>query len=187
MHDRFDQDFHQACEELEILKDESQLHNTQVGCAQMSQIFLKLGFVSPIAQESEQFQLAEIWKLIGGDMEGQGKIPLSNVKNFLRAIQNFHHQDIIDTERQGLSVNAKQLGRQTSTGLVYKPSEIEYITRNYRLLYSNRQDRLAEYKKQQHLMRAIQKQDFGEQFAYKPQTSLKTAKLADKKRQSYQT
>jgi len=33
----------------------------------------------------------------------------------------------------------------------------------------------------------MQKQDFGEQYAYKPQTSLKTSKLAEKKRQSYQT
>jgi hypothetical protein len=74
MHDRFDQDFHNACEELGILRDESQLHQTKVGCAQMSQIFLKLGFVSPVAKETEQFQLAEIWKLIGGDIEGQGKI-----------------------------------------------------------------------------------------------------------------
>jgi hypothetical protein len=112
--------------------------------------------------------LAEIWKLIGGDIEGQGKIPLSNVKNFLRANQNFHHQDIIDTERNGLTYNPAKLGRQTDTGLVYKPSEIEYITKHYRELYSNRQDKLAEYKKQQHMMRAIQKQDFGEDFQYKP-------------------
>ena len=77
----------------------------------MSQIFLKLGFVSPVAKESEQLQLAEIWKLIGGDVEGQSKIPLSNVKNFLRANQNFHHQDVIDTERKGLTFNPKQLGR----------------------------------------------------------------------------
>ena len=104
----------------------------------MSQIFLKLGFVRQVAKESEQFQLAEIWKIIGGDIEGQGKTPLSNVKNFLRANQNFHHQDIMDTERMGLSVDPRQLGRQTDTGLVFKPSEIEFITKNYRELYSNR-------------------------------------------------
>jgi hypothetical protein len=49
--------------------------------------------------------------LIGGDIEGQGKIPLSNVKNFLRANQNFHHQDIIDTERVGNKYDVKNLGR----------------------------------------------------------------------------
>ena len=36
MHDRFDNDFHEACEELTILEDESLLHETSVGCAQMS-------------------------------------------------------------------------------------------------------------------------------------------------------
>ena len=55
MHDRFDNDFHNACEELSILRDERELHETSVGCAQMSQVFLTLGFVSPIAKESEQF------------------------------------------------------------------------------------------------------------------------------------
>lgn len=35
-------------------------------------------------------------------------------------------------------------------------------------------------------MRAIQKQDFGEDFQFRPQTSIRTAKLADKKRMSYQ-
>lgn len=44
--------------------------------------------------------LADIWKSIGGDHEGQGQIPLSNCKNLLRAIQNFHHQDIMDLERE---------------------------------------------------------------------------------------
>jgi len=39
--------------------------------------------------------LAEIWKNIGGDDEGQRTVPLSNCKNILRAIQNFHHQDIM--------------------------------------------------------------------------------------------
>ena len=85
--------------------------------------------------------------MIGGDIEGQGKIPLSNVKSFLRANQNFHHQDIIDTERAGHKYDVKNLGRQTDTGLKYKPSEIEYITKTYRELYSNRQDKLADYKK----------------------------------------
>jgi hypothetical protein len=55
MHDRFDNDFHQASEELGILRDERDLYQTNVGCAQMSQLFLQLGFVSPIAKETEQF------------------------------------------------------------------------------------------------------------------------------------
>jgi hypothetical protein len=68
---------------------------------------------------------------------------------------------------------------------VFKPSEIEFITKHFRELYSNRQDKLADYKKQQHLMRAIQKENFGEEFKYKPQTSIKTSELANKVRSSY--
>jgi hypothetical protein len=91
----------------------------------------------------------------------------------------------MDTERTGLSVDPRQLGRETDTGLVFKPSEIEFITKHYRELYSNRQDKLAEFKKNQHFMRAIQKQDFGENFTYMPQTSVKTAKLARRKTLNY--
>ena len=72
---------------------------------------------------------------------------MSNVKNFLRANQNFHHQEVIDTERTGLNFDPRNLGRQTEKGLVFKPAEIEYITKHFRELYSNRQDKLAEYKK----------------------------------------
>jgi hypothetical protein len=86
----------------------------------------------------------------------------------------------MDSERLGLSVNARQLGRQTDLGLLYKPSEIEFITKHFRELYSNRQDKLAEYKKNQHFMRAVQKQDYGENFAYKPKTSQRSAALAKK-------
>ena len=39
--------------------------------------------------------LADIWKSIGGDEEGQETVPLGHAKNILRAIQNFHHQDIM--------------------------------------------------------------------------------------------
>jgi hypothetical protein len=49
--------------------------------------------------------------MIGGDHEGQGSIPLGNCKNFLRAIQNFHHQDIMDSERSGPGIDPSKLGR----------------------------------------------------------------------------
>jgi len=90
VHDRFDNDFSKACYDLEIIQVPEDAENfkpeVRIGCAQMSQLFLKLGFVSPIAQEHEQLMLADIWKGIGGDHEGQGVIPLGNCKNFLRAI-----------------------------------------------------------------------------------------------------
>lgn len=73
MHDRFDQDFNTACQDLGIIRKgaaDNEIHSTKIGCAQMSQTFLRLGFVSPGAWEAEQLQLADIWKVIGGDPEG---------------------------------------------------------------------------------------------------------------------
>lgn len=99
--------------------------------------------------------LADIWKSIGGDHEGQGQIPLSNCKNLLRAIQNFHHQDIMDLEReQSNQIETMNIGRETENGLLFTSEEIEYITRKYIDLYSNRQDKLAQDKKDSHLLRA---------------------------------
>lgn len=55
VHDRFDADFQKACFELDIVQHpedaDTYKPNVRIGCAQMSQLFLKLGFVSPIAQE----------------------------------------------------------------------------------------------------------------------------------------
>lgn len=55
VHDRFDTDFQRACSELDIVQSPEDAENykpeIKIGCAQMSQLFLKLGFVSPVAQE----------------------------------------------------------------------------------------------------------------------------------------
>ena len=177
VHDRFDHDFNETCIQLghiETLEQgESPAHMTkvEVGCAQMSHILLNLGFVSPVAQEKEQVQIANIWKAIGGDPEGQGTVPLSSVKNFARCIQNFHHQEIIDPERADPDdnvVNPRQLGRFTTNGLLFKPPEIEFISKNYREMFGNRCDKLAEEKKLSHYQRAIQKQKYGEDYLYRP-------------------
>ena len=149
----------------------------------MSQIFLKLGFVSPVAQEQEQLMLADIWKSIGGDHEGQGLIPLGNCKNLLRAIQNFHHQDIMDLEREHTShIDTMNVGRETEAGLLFTSEEIEFITRKYIDLYSNRQDKLASDKKDSHMMRAYQKQNYGEQYSYHPQVLRKSNQLFEQRR-----
>jgi hypothetical protein len=76
----------------------------------------------------------------------------------MRAIQNFHHQDVIDLEREGDEVNTKDIGRIYENGIQFKPAEIEFITRHYRLLYHNRQNKLAEIKRMQHIQRSYQKQ-----------------------------
>jgi len=150
----------------------------------MSQIFLKLGFVSAIAQEREQLLLADIWRHVGGDEDGKGSIPITNCKNFMRAIQNFHHQDIIDNESESNRVDPNNLGKEYESGLMFKPSEIDYISRTYRFLYANRQDKLAEDKKCSHMMRSIQKQKFGESYQFKPTTTRNTQRIAEQIRMS---
>lgn len=83
----------------------------------MSQLLLRLGFVTRNIHQDEQFALADIWRKAGGDAEGQKQVPLSNVKNLLRAIQNFHHQEILDMDRE---TNLKHgIGRHTSAGLLF--------------------------------------------------------------------
>lgn len=67
MYDRFDHDFVHVCQQMELIDDEDDDINTndydiQISCAQMSQLFLNLGFVRPDGRESEQVQLATIWK-----------------------------------------------------------------------------------------------------------------------------
>ena len=59
MYDRFDVDFVRVCQEVELLEDADSDVNTndldiQISCAQMSQLFLNLGFVRPDGRESEQ-------------------------------------------------------------------------------------------------------------------------------------
>jgi hypothetical protein len=84
--------------------------------------------VSPVAQEHEQIMVAEIWKAIGGDEEGQGTVPLTNCKNIMRAIQNFHHHDIM----------ASNDVEPHDAGIRFSPSEISIISSKYRELFKNR-------------------------------------------------
>ena len=89
--------------------------------------------------------IAEMWKtVLRGDTEGQGVIPLSNLKNVTRAIQNFHHQDIIDSDREeSLAQNeGNKIGRMTEDGLLFKSSEIELLTRKYKDFFANRMNKL---------------------------------------------
>jgi hypothetical protein len=47
---------------------------------------LKLGFLKPDSGESDQAQLAAIWKNIGGDKEGAEKVYLQHAKVMMCAI-----------------------------------------------------------------------------------------------------
>lgn len=159
----------------------------------MTKIFLKLGFVSPNGKKTDEESIGEIWKVIGGDSEGQNEIPLSSCKNFLKAIQNFHHQDIIDPQRSGPEIDMKKLGRATVNGLLFKPNEIEFITKRYLDLYANRQDKLAYDKqlerqeRQQMRNFKLQQQGIEVEPAYRPQTSKVSSKIVARKRNSHFT
>ena len=105
MYDRFDQDFVRICQQMELVDDTDSEVNTndldiQISCAQMSQLFQNLGFVKPDGRESEQVQLATIWKQIGGDPHGKEFLPLQRAKVIMCAIQNFHIDWIIDPLRE---------------------------------------------------------------------------------------
>ena len=71
MFERFDKDFERVCSHLNFSDAENQ---NGITCGQMSHLFLTLGFVKPKGLEQEQMLLANIWKCIGGDPEGQNKI-----------------------------------------------------------------------------------------------------------------
>jgi len=46
--------------------------------------------------------LAQIWKMIGGNPDGEGVIFLHNAKVVMCSIQNFHIDWMIDTERENI-------------------------------------------------------------------------------------
>ena len=191
LHDRYDNDFNYVCQQMGIIDSpqEAEQHDPhlEVDCGQASQILLKLGFVQPIALETEQLMIADMWKtVLRGDPEGQGVIPLSNLKNVTRAIQNFHHQDIIDTDREeGLAQNeGKKIGRMTEDGLLFKSNEIEMLTRKYKDFFANRMNKLQNENKNARMQRAIQKNSLGEQFQYSPTYSNRSKRLAYQKQAS---
>lgn len=68
----------------------------------------------------------------------------------LRAIQNFHHSEIMLSARS-LQIDQSSIGSITDKGLQFKSEEIEFITRNYRELYSNRLDKIAKDNNDTHL------------------------------------
>lgn len=109
--------------------------------------------------------MAEMWKTaLRGDKDGEGQVPLSNIKNVTRAIQNFHHQDIMDNEREeGVAKGEPgQIGRMTEQGLLFKSSEIESLTRRYKDLFANRMNRLQDENRDARFQRAVQKNSLGE-------------------------
>ena len=86
MYDRFEMDFMHICSELKLVPEEQLVDmergpavfdpEGEIGCSQMSQLFVMLGFLSPRGREQDQTHLAGIWKLVGGDPKGQVLVSL---------------------------------------------------------------------------------------------------------------
>lgn len=191
LHDRFDADFNAACCDLGIADPSDfpqRAHSIRISCEQMARLFATLGFVGPSTAKGAESMLGDIWRHIGGDEDGQQLVPLVNCKNFQRAILNFHHQDIVDLEREEGETEAQtaRLGRLTDSGLLFTPAEIEQVTRQYQALYQNRQNRLAEIKREAHAQRSMQKHGLGKELKFRPELPKKTTALALHKRQSLQ-
>lgn len=131
MFERFDQDFEKSCAQLG-------LENETINCADVSKLFLTLGFVRPDGLETEQAMLANIWRILGGDIEGKGMIQLHHCKAIMCCIQNFHIDWIIDTRRPNTQVHPSKLGRFEDEKLFFTADEISYLTKKFLFLYKNR-------------------------------------------------
>jgi len=82
MYDRFDSDFNRAVDHLELSFEDQQSGLT---CAQMTQLSLNLGFVKTCT-EQEQTLLAQLWRILGGDEDGEGKVVLHFIKTIMCCI-----------------------------------------------------------------------------------------------------
>ena len=67
------------------------------------------------------------------------------------AIQNYHIDWMVDPEREDDRVNTHAIGRISQEELLLTPAEISYMTKKFVNLYKNRQDKLANDKKTNHL------------------------------------
>ena len=96
MNEKFESDFHKICEAFNY-NDE-----TMINFDLFVQLYEYLGFVK--SPEIENLILDEIFGHLNGGFE-QDVIPVSFALKFARCIQNFHHQDVVDTNREGTIVN----------------------------------------------------------------------------------
>lgn len=91
----------------------------------MTQLSLNLGFVKTCT-EHEQTLLAQIWRILGGDEDGEGKVMLHFIKTIMCCIQNFHIDWIIDymREESESGVKASNIGRIEKDNIYFTPDEI---------------------------------------------------------------
>ena len=101
--------------------------------------------------------MEEIWETIAKERDGNfSDVPLIYVKNFARCIMNFHHQEVVDTSRTGHDVNKSMLGNKDQrSNLTFKPAEIEYISKRYCNLFSNRMNIIMRDRKSLHFVKSV--------------------------------
>jgi hypothetical protein len=109
-----------------------------VSCAQMSNMFLTLGFVQPASSDQEQLLLANIWKLVGGNPDGNGEVLMWNIKVVMCCIMNFHIDWLIDLEREDVKTTYKNIGRFDNGHIFFTPNEISILTKKFVVMYKNR-------------------------------------------------
>ena len=66
---------------------------------------------------------------------------------------------------------------QESKGLRFSGFQIQIISSKFRELFKNRQDKLLADKRNSHLNRAYEKEQYGEDFQYKPKVSKKNSDI----------
>jgi len=135
-----------------------------------------MGFASQTS-EKEQILIANIWKLVGGNYAGDGKVLLWNAKAIMCCIQNFHIDWLIDLNRQE-DHPAKQFGRFEEGKLYLSPNEILTLTKRFNIMYKNRQNSLTGSLSKTHKHNADVKGTGGENFKFRPKVSTKNQKLA---------
>ena len=111
-----------------------------------------MGFATPNGNETEQLMLAQIWKMIGGNADGDGQVLLHNAKVVMCSMLNFHIDWMIDSERQDEEVSPRRgkIGRFENDIMYVTPNEISKITRKFVVMYRNRQTFLAKVHKNTH-------------------------------------
>lgn len=142
LYDRFLNDFTNAAHQMEL---DSANDEATINCIQMSSLFMNLGYVQNDSNDQEQLLLAIIWKMVGGNPDGEGQVLMHNVKVVMCSILNFHIDWMIDYDRNDF--NKQQVGRFEDGILYLNPLEIAFMTKKFIQMYKNRQHFLANTKK----------------------------------------
>ena len=94
------------------------------------------------------------------------------------AVQNFHIDWLIDSEREEEKFDAKNIGRRDAHRLYLRSDEITHISRKFLSLYQNRQDFLAKKLSKKHHINSIKTEKLGKKFAYRPEIGERNQRLA---------